>query len=102
MSKSASTQPSSFATGDHTVIASEGADPALLEELHDPVWVADRYGHVVIASGDHSFADAVAAVKFAGCPVTVIAPDVGLSKRMRLVAGPDLVRLGSPFPADII
>lgn len=115
-----------FATGDHTVIASnqtnaaavcftwngpacrrirsgkEGADHALLEELHDPVWVAGRYDHVVIASGDHSFADAVAAIKSAGCPVTVIAPDVGLSKRMRLAAGPDLVRLGSPFPANIV
>ncbi|GAB3249228.1 PIN domain-containing protein [Arthrobacter pigmenti] len=113
-------------TGDHTVIASnksnaaavcftwsgpvcrkicsgkDGADQALLEELRDPVWIAARYDHVVIASGDHAFANAVAAIKSAGCPVTVIAPDVGLSKRMRLAAGPDLVRLGSPIPTNVI
>lgn len=115
-----------FETGDHTVIASnkvnaaavcftwsgptsrrirsgqDGADQALLEELRDPIWVAARYDHVVIASGDHAFANAVTAIKIAGCPVTVIAPDVGLSKRMRLAAGPDLVYLGSPIPANVI
>lgn len=114
-----------FVAGDHTVIASnqnnaavvcfawrgpacrrirsgkDGADQALLEDLNDPTWVASHYDHVVIASGDHAFANTVAAIKSAGCPVTVIAPDVGLSKRMRLAAGPDLVRLGSPFPTSI-
>ncbi|MHA7239568.1 NYN domain-containing protein [Arthrobacter sp. TMS1-12-1] len=114
-----------FMAGDHTVIASnqnnaavvcftwkgpacrkirsgkDGADQALLEDLNDPTWVASHYDHVVIASGDHAFANTVAAIKSAGCPVTVIAPNVGLSKRMRLAAGPDLVPLGSPFPTSI-
>ncbi|KUG56312.1 hypothetical protein AVL61_16840 [Kocuria rosea subsp. polaris] len=115
-----------FEAGDHTVIASnkvnaaavcftwsgptsrrirsgkDGADEALLEELRDPAWVAAHYDHVVIASGDHAFANAVTAIRIAGCSVTVIAPDVGLSKRMCLAAGPDLIHLGSPIPANVI
>lgn len=71
----------------------DGADAALLELIDDAKWVAARYGRVVIATGDGGFAEAVASLKAAGCTVVVIAPDTGLSKRMRLAAGPHLVRL---------
>src|SRR5699024_1946884 len=67
-----------------------GADLALLEVIEDLQWVADRFKRVVIASGDHIFAHAVAALKAVGVEVTVIAPPVGLSKQLRLAAGSDL------------
>jgi hypothetical protein len=72
-----------------------GADEALLEAIDDAKWVAARYKRVVIATGDGGFAEAVASLKAAGCTVIVIAPDVGLSKRMRLAAGAHLMQLGS-------
>lgn len=80
----------------------DGADLALLECISDAQWIAARYDTVVIASGDHIFAFAVAALKAAGCEVLVIAPDRGFSKAMRLAAGPDFVGLGSSFPAGVI
>ncbi|MGW1799206.1 NYN domain-containing protein [Streptomyces sp. NPDC001984] len=112
--------------GDHTVIAAshrnapatyfgwtgsvqrlarsgkDGADTALLEVIEDAAWVASRYTRVVIASGDHAFAYAVAALKAAGCEVIVIPPDTGFSLKMRVAAGPDVVRLGSAIPANVI
>ncbi|WP_424348044.1 NYN domain-containing protein [Kocuria sp. CH-021] len=112
--------------GDHTVIAAshynaeaayfgwagpaqrlarsgkDGADLALLEVIDDAAWVAHRYERVVLASGDHAFAYAVAALKAAGVQVLVIPPDTGFSPQMRLVAGPDVARLGSPLPANVI
>ena len=72
---------------------SDGADLALLEAIEDLQWVVDRFKRVVIASGDHIFAPAVAALKARGVEVTVVAPPVGLSKQMRLAAGPDLKSL---------
>ncbi|WP_421735703.1 NYN domain-containing protein [Cellulomonas sp.] len=80
----------------------DGADAALLEAIDDAKWVAARYKRVVIATGDGGFAEAVASLKAAGCTVVVIAPDVGLSKRMRLAAGPHLVQLGSSVPVSSI
>lgn len=71
-------------------IGPDGADRALLEAIDDLQWVVDRFDRVVIASGDHIFAPAVAALKALGADVLVIAPPVGLSKQMRLAAGPDL------------
>lgn len=71
----------------------DGADLALLETIEDLQWVADRFKRVVIASGDHIFAPAVAALKARGVEVTVIAPPVGLSKQMRLAAGRGLKSL---------
>ncbi|MFC0582483.1 NYN domain-containing protein [Micrococcoides hystricis] len=67
-----------------------GADIALLETVEDIHWVANRFERVVIASGDHIFASTVAALKALGVKVLVIAPPTGLSKQMRLAAGPDL------------
>lgn len=71
----------------------DGADSALLEAIADIAWIAGHYDQVVLASGDHIFANAVAALKAAGVRVIVIAPKTGLSARMRLAAGPNLVRL---------
>ncbi|WP_406357313.1 hypothetical protein OHB56_33120 [Streptomyces sp. NBC_01635] len=112
--------------GDHTVIAAshynasaaffgwkggvqrlarsgkDGADAALLEVVEDTAWTAARYARVVIASGDHAFAYAVAGLKVAGCEVIVIPPDTGFSPQMRLVAGPGLVRLGPAMPDNVI
>lgn len=71
----------------------DGADLALLDAVSDARWVAARYHHVVVASGDHAFAFAVAALKAAGCRVTVVSHASSLSRSLRLAAGPDLVLL---------
>ncbi|WP_460991116.1 NYN domain-containing protein [Sinomonas soli] len=80
----------------------DGADTALIEAVSDTSWIAGRYDNVVVASGDHIFAPAVAALKAAGTNVIVISPDSGLSHRMRLAAGPDLVRLEKVIPSKIV
>jgi hypothetical protein len=111
--------------GDHTVIAAshhnalamiygwtgsaqrkmrsgiDGADLALLESLEDIPWVAARYQRVVIASGDHAFAFAVASLRAAGVEVVVIRPDRGLSSAIRRAAGPNVVPLGSALPINV-
>jgi len=79
----------------------DGADIALLDVIADPEWVAARYQRVVIASGDHIFSWAVARLKAAGLDVVVIAPPVGLSKRLRLAAGPAVRPLGFGFASEI-
>lgn len=112
--------------GDHTVIAAshhnataayfgwvgpvqrlarsgkDGADTVLLEAISDIAWIAGHYDQIVLASGDHIFANAVAALKAARVRVIVIAPDTGLSARMRLAAGPNLVRLGVTIPHNAV
>jgi hypothetical protein len=80
----------------------DGADTALLDAISDAAWVADHYDRVVLASGDHAFTYAVAALKAEGVQVIVIRPDTGLSNRMRLVAGPDLMLLQSAMPAHVV
>lgn len=113
-------------SGDHTVIAAshfnaaaayfgwsgtvqrlarsgkDGADMALLDAISDASWIAGHYDRVVLASGDHAFTYAVAALKAEGVQVIVVRPDTGFSNRMRLVAGPDLMLLKSPVPANVI
>lgn len=79
----------------------DGADLALLEAIRDHRKIAQRYQSVVIASGDHIFAPAVAALKALGLEVIVVAPPVGLSKQMRLAAGPDLKPLMFSFAHEI-
>ncbi|WP_299305878.1 NYN domain-containing protein [uncultured Brachybacterium sp.] len=112
--------------GDHTVIAAshhnaaamhfgwagpaqrvvrsgkDGADLALLAAVADVSWVAERYGRVVLASGDHTFTFAVTSLKNAGVEVLVIRPDLGFSSALRRVAGADVTPLGSTIPATII
>jgi hypothetical protein len=70
----------------------DGADRALLEVLAEDV--ADRYSHVVLATGDGIFAETVAALTAAGVRVTVVAHEVALSSSLRLAAS-DVVLLSS-------
>lgn len=49
----------------------DGADRALLEHL-SPGFVADRYDRLVVASGDHIFADLVTDAVRAGVAATVV------------------------------
>lgn len=79
----------------------DGADIVLLEAIADTAWIVGHYGQVVIASGDHIFANAVAALKAAGVRVIVIAPETGLSSRMRLAAGPNLVSLRTTISPSV-
>ncbi|MFD2028413.1 NYN domain-containing protein [Promicromonospora aerolata] len=74
----------------------DGADHELLDALSDVAWIASRFDQVVVCSGDHIFAPAVAALKAAGLHVIVIAPSDGLSRQMRMAAGPDLIYLDLP------
>lgn len=80
----------------------DGADLELLEAVADIQWIAERYGRVIIASGDHAFAFAVASLRAARVQVIVISPDLGLSPAMRLAAGTtNVVPLGSSIPTNI-
>jgi hypothetical protein len=63
----------------------DGADLALIEVLTTE-GVEHRYTEVVIGSGDGVFAEPVARLAAAGLHVTVIAPRLGLSRRLRLAA----------------
>lgn len=65
----------------------DGADNMLLEHLHDPDWVAARYGRVVIGSGDGAFADALKALGAAGVPTVVVSRRRRCSWRLRINAG---------------
>lgn len=79
----------------------DGADRALLDAIADAEWVAKRYSRVVIASGDHAFAFAVAALQALGVEVIVLRPDRGFSSAMRLAAGGNVRPLGSPLPTNV-
>lgn len=61
-----------------------GADKALLEVLADRI--PERYGAVVLASGDGIFTEAVAELVAQGVDVTVVAHEVSLSNRLRAAA----------------
>jgi hypothetical protein len=63
---------------------SDGADLALLEVFDESV--AERFGDVVLVSGDGIFADAVADLAAASVSVTVVAHTDRLSRRLRLAA----------------
>ncbi|HYO39786.1 MAG TPA: NYN domain-containing protein [Nocardioidaceae bacterium] len=62
----------------------DGADRALLEVLAEDL--PSRYRHVVLASGDGIFAEAVAELTRHGLDVTVVAHESGLSRRLREAA----------------
>ncbi|MBW3663378.1 MAG: NYN domain-containing protein [Actinobacteria bacterium] len=62
-----------------------GADLALAEvALRERV--DSRFGHVVVASGDGLFVDAVGFLQRRGVTVTVVAPLESLSRRLRMAA----------------
>ena len=62
-----------------------GADRALVEVLRDER-VADRFGEVVIVSGDGIFADTAADLAMHGVRVTVVCRSGHVSSRLRLAA----------------
>jgi hypothetical protein len=70
-----------------------GADLALLEVLAERI--PERYGAVVLASGDGIFADAVTELVAQGVHVTVVAHEVSLSRRLRAAAS-ECVLLSRP------
>ena len=49
-----------------------GADYALQERIKDTQWIAERFDHLYLASGDHEFIDEIAALAALGLPVTLI------------------------------
>lgn len=61
----------------------DGADTALLDVIAAE-GLADRFGHVVIGSGDGIFALPAARLQAEGCSVTVVAHQSALSRRLRL------------------
>lgn len=70
----------------HLVRSGEnGADLALLDVIRHE-HVAERFSHVVIASGDGIFAGEAAELVEAGCHLTVASRRDALSRRLRLVA----------------
>ncbi|MGF0117435.1 NYN domain-containing protein [Promicromonospora sp. Marseille-Q5078] len=62
----------------------DGADLALLAVLDEDV--TSRYSHVVVYSGDGTFADALARLAAHGIDTTVVARPEQLSTRLRLAA----------------
>src|SRR5690606_37580497 len=62
----------------------DGADRALLEVLTEGV--GGRFTEVVVVSGDHIFAEPLAALASRGIKSTVIAHSGRLSRRLRMAA----------------
>ena len=74
----------------------DGADLELIDVLeHERA--AERFGRIVIASGDGRFAESVARLAGAGCRVTVVSRRGSLAVRLRLAAS-DVTCLDSPAP----
>ena len=64
----------------------DGADNALLSTVSDVDWMASRYDRLVVGSGDHAFAFAVAAFRAAGLRVDVVARASSLSMVLAALA----------------
>ncbi len=77
----------------------DGADLALLREVHDLLWVAQRFDRVVIGSGDGIFSNVARGLRGLGIAVGVVAPRGSISTR--LVRSVDFVRTMAltPLPA---
>lgn len=75
----------------------DGADHALLEVLAERV--PERYGSVVLASGDGIFAGPVADLVDRGVRVTVVAHEGGLNRRLRAAATDCLLLSRRPLAA---
>ena len=68
--------------------------------LHDVLLdenVADRFGWIVVASGDGLFADPVARLGSDGVHVTVVANRCSLSRRLKLAAA-EIIFFDGPLP----
>lgn len=73
----------------------DGADLALLAVLrHDHI--AARFPRVVIASGDHIFAQAVTDLTTSGCRVTIATRRGHLSRTLELAASHQIIYLDPP------
>ena len=60
----------------------DGADLALLRQVQNPVWVAQRFDRVVIGSGDGAFVTAAAELRRLGIAVGVVARPDALSREL--------------------
>ncbi|MGH9169721.1 MAG: NYN domain-containing protein [Acidimicrobiales bacterium] len=78
----------------------DGADRALLDVLKSES-VEDRFGSVVIGSGDGCFTEAVAQLRVAGIEVTVAATAHSLSRRLALVASRVVLLDPTPAPPSV-
>ncbi|MBK37028.1 MAG: hypothetical protein CME26_16050 [Gemmatimonadetes bacterium] len=72
----------------------DGADLALLNELDNPTWIAERFDRVVIGSGDGIFSDVAREMRTLGVRVGVVARRGTVS--LRLGYAVDFVRLFRP------
>lgn len=72
----------------------DGADLELIDVL-EREQVAERFGRILIASGDGRFADSAARLAGAGCRVTVVSRRGSLAVRLRLAAS-DVICLDVP------
>jgi len=76
----------------------DGADLELLAVIeHERV--AERFSHVAIASGDGIFSTAAAGLAAAGCQVTVVSRQAGLSKRLALSVASRVIYIDAPEAA---
>jgi hypothetical protein len=64
----------------------DGAEDRLIEELRNPAFLAQRFGRVVIASGDHGFLDSVLLLNHHDVDTTVAALPDQLATSLRLAA----------------
>jgi hypothetical protein len=73
----------------------DGADLALLDVIS---WerVAERFTHILIASGDHISAGEAAGLIARGCHVTVVSRYTGLSRQLAVAAGRQVIYLDAP------
>jgi hypothetical protein len=63
-----------------------GADCALLAEVHDRLRVPERFDRVVVGSGDGIFASVMSSLRSLGIVTGVVAPRCRLSWKLRRVA----------------
>jgi hypothetical protein len=64
----------------------DGADLALLEQVRDARWVAQRFDRVVIGSGDGIFYDTAVALRSYGIAVGIVAVEGRLSRSLARTA----------------
>ena len=60
----------------------DGADLALLREVRDLLWVAQRFDRVVIGSGDGIFSNVAQGLRNLGIAVGVVGPHGGIATRL--------------------
>lgn len=76
----------------------DGADLALLEVLNEDI--ADRFGEIVLVSGDHIFANTIARLRAQGVHCTVVSHREHLSRQLQLTASEVRFLTVAPAPQD--